>query len=120
MNAVAQYRHVEQSSRVAAATPHALVTILLDEALDQIDLMQAALKRGQRGHEAHARAASVLYALEASLDHRSGGTTASLMAQVYREARRRLRQAADEFDPDWCKQARATVAPIADAWAQIA
>lgn len=120
MNGAAQYRHIEQSSRVAAATPHALVAILLTEALDQIDVMQAALSRGRRGHEAQARATGILHALEASLDQQSGGATASLMAQVYRETRRCLRRASEEIDPDWCKKARATIAPIAEAWAQIA
>lgn len=120
MNGLAQYRYIEQSSRVAAATPHALVAILLDEALDQIDVMQAALTRGRRHHEAQARATGVLHALETSLDYRSGGATALLMAQVYSEARRCLKHAGDEIDPNWCKQARATLAPIAEAWGQIA
>ena len=120
MNAAAVYRHVDQSSRVEAATPHALVTILLDEALDQIDAMEAVLRRRQRAHVAQARALGILHALEASLDHRAGGTTAALMAQVYREARRCLTRAADEIDPLWCKQARATLSPIAEAWGQTA
>ncbi len=71
-------------------------------------------------HEAQARAFGILHALEASLDHRAGGTTAALMAQVYREARRCLTRAAEEIDPFWCKQARATVEPIAEAWGAIA
>ncbi len=120
MRAAAHYRNVDQSSRVSAATPHQLVAILLGEAIDQIDVMQAAIASGRRGHEARARATGVLHALEASLDHRSGGTTADLMARVYREARRCVQKAADELDPKWCEQARATVAPIAEAWAQIA
>lgn len=120
MNAAAAYRHVAQSSRVAAATPHALVGILLDEVLDQIDSMHAALRRGRRAHEAQTRAMAILHALEASLDHRSGGTTAMLMGQVYREARRCLLRAAEQINPLWCKQARATVEPIAEAWGQIA
>lgn len=120
MNAIAQYRHIDQSSRVATASPHALVSILLGEALDQIDVMAAALSRGRPGYEAQSRAVGILHALEASLDHGSGGTTASLMAQVYRETRRRLLRAAEEIDPYWCEQARATVEPIAEAWSQIA
>ena len=120
MNAAAVYRQIDQSSRVEAASAHGLVSILMSEALDQIDAMTAALSRGKRAHEALARAQSVLYALEGSLDHRSGGTTATLMAQVYRETRRCLAKAAEEVDPFWCKQARLTVEPIADAWGQIA
>ena len=120
MNAAAVYRQVDQSSRVEAASPHALVAILLAEALDQIDVMASALARGRRAHEAQARVQGILHALEASLDHRSGGTTAALMGQVYRETRRCVSRAAEEIDPFWCKQARETMAPIAEAWGQIA
>lgn len=120
MNAAAAYRQVDQSSRVEAASAHGLVNILLGEALDQIDAMASALSRGKRAHEAQARSMGILHALEASLDHRSGGTTAVLMAQVYRETRRCLSRAAEEIDPFWCKQARSTLEPIADAWGQIA
>lgn len=120
MNPAARYRQVDQASRIEAATPHGLVQILLGEALDQIDAVQAALLRGRRAHGALARAQAILHALEASLDHRTGGTTAGLMAQVYRETRRCLNRAAEETDPFWCKQARQTIAPIADAWEQIA
>lgn len=120
MNAAAVYRQVDQSSRVEAASAHGLVAILLGEVLDQIDAMGAALGRGRHGHEALARAQSILHALEASLDHRAGGTTAALMGQVYRETRRCLSRAASEIDPFWCKQARLTVEPIAEAWGAIA
>ncbi len=120
MNAAAVYRKIDQSSRVEAASAHGLVAILLDEALDQIDAMAAALGHGRAAPAAQARAQGILHALEASLDHRSGGTTAALMAQVYRETRRCLSKAADEVDPFWCKQARLTVEPIAEAWGAIA
>lgn len=119
MNAAAAYRLIDQTSRVEGASPHALVGILLDEVLDQIDTMDAAFARGQRPHVAQARAFSILHALEASLDHRSGGTTAGLMAQVYRETRRCLSRATEEIDPFWCKQARQTIEPVAQAWGQI-
>jgi flagellar secretion chaperone FliS len=120
MNAAAVYRQIDQSSRVEAASAHGLVAILLGEALDQIDAMDAVLGRGRQAHGAMARVHGILHALEASLDHRVGGTTAALMGQVYRETRRCLAKAADEVDPFWCKQARLTLEPIAEAWGQIA
>ena len=119
VSAAAAYRRIDQTSRVEGASPHGLIGILLEEVLAQIDAMGAGLSRGQRHHEAQARAVTLLLALEASLDHQSGGTTAGLMAQVYRETRRCLSRAAEEVDPFWCKQARQTVEPIAQAWGQI-
>jgi flagellar secretion chaperone FliS len=120
MRAAALYRQIDQTSRVEAASAHGLVALLMSEALDQIDVLEAGLKRGRRPNDALTRALGILHALEASLDHRSGGTTAALMAQVYRETRRCLAKATDEVDPLWCKQARTTIKPIAEAWGQIA
>ncbi len=120
MNAAAAYREVDRASRVEGASAHGLVAILLGELLDQIDIVTTAMSRGQQAHGQVARAQAILHALETSLDHRTGGTTAGLMAQVYREARRCLTQASQEFNPLWCKQARQTLEPIVDAWGQIA
>lgn len=120
MRGAAAYARIDQFSRVEGATPHGLVAILLEEAAGHIATLEAAYARGLRAHAAQARAQGILHALEASLDFRAGGETAVLMARVYREARRCLSRAADEIDPFWCKQARATLDPIADAWAQIA
>lgn len=115
----ALYRKVDQSARVEQASPHALVAVLLAQALDQVDVMTAALARGRRIPEVHARANDVLFALEATLNHETGGTTAKLMAQVYRETRRCLDEASRTGDAACCKQARATLQPIAEAWAAI-
>jgi flagellar secretion chaperone FliS len=119
MRGAAAYRQVDQTSRVEGASPHGLVGILMNEAAEQMAALEAAYTRGQRAHHAQARVQGILHALEASLDFRAGGETAVLMARVYREARRCLTRAAEEIDPFWCKQARATLDPVAEAWAQI-
>jgi flagellar secretion chaperone FliS len=120
MKAAAAYRDIDLSSRVAGASPHGLVAVLMEEAITGMGAIEAACRRGQPSHSTHARVMGILHALEASLDYASGGETAWLMARVYREARRCLSRAAEEIDPIWCKQARETLAPVAEAWAQIA
>jgi flagellar secretion chaperone FliS len=119
VSGAAFYRHVDVSSRVEGASPHRLVALLLDEALEQMAVIATAYQRGHAAHAAHARAQAILHALESDLDYRRGGETASLMARVYRETRRCLSQAAENDDPFWCKQAGATLSPIAEAWTQI-
>jgi flagellar secretion chaperone FliS len=119
MRGAAAYKQVDQVSRVEGASPHGLVSILMTEAAEQMAMIEAAYTRGQRAYAAQARVQGILHALEASLDHRRGGETAALMARVYREARRCLSKAAEEIDPLWCKQARETLDPIAEAWVQI-
>jgi flagellar secretion chaperone FliS len=119
MRGAAAYKQVDEVSRVEGASAHGLVAILMSEAAEQMAMIEAAYARGQRAHEAQAKVQGILHALEASLDHRRGGETAALMARVYREARRCLSRAADEISPLWCKQARETLDPIAEAWLQI-
>lgn len=120
MRAASLYRSVDHASRVESASPHGLVAILFDECLTGIATLEAAYGRGLRAHETNARVQGILHALEASLDHANGGETAALMARVYREVRRCLSQAAADIDPLWCKRARETIAPIAEAWCHIA
>jgi flagellar secretion chaperone FliS len=120
VRADAAYRAVDQASRVEGASPHALVVILFEEALDQIDIIAAGLTRGRRPDEAQVRAHAILHALEAGLDHRAAGPMAALLATVYRETRRCIQRAADQTDPFWCKRARETMEPVASAWRDIA
>jgi len=120
MTPLSFYRAVDQGGRTAGASPHALVAILFEECLEGIAVLEAAYQRGRPAHAENARVHGILHALEASLDHRTGGETAALMARVYREARRCLTEGASRIDPLWCDRARATLEPVADAWTQIA
>lgn len=120
MRGVAAYRAVAAESRVFGASAHDLVAILLDEAIMQIDAVAASCRKGNRPHGAHARAQSILCALDAGLDRQAGGETADLMGRVYREAQRCLRHAVDEMDPLWCEKARGVLQPIVHAWSEIA
>ena len=66
-----------------------------------------------------ARAMSILFALESSLDFDKGGDVATGLAQIYREARRLLLVGAKERSAAPVDEARAIVAEIAEAWNQI-
>ena len=120
MNAAASYRHVDQMSRVGAASAHGLVEILLSEALEQITVADSLLARKRSVLTVNARLQGILHALEASLDHSAGGTTARLMDAVYQETRRCMARAAAENDPEWIKRAEGTLRPVAEAWREIA
>lgn len=120
MTPLSVYRAVDHGARTAGASPHALVAILFEECLEGIAILELNYRRGRHARAENARIHGIIYALEASLDHSGGGETAALMARVYCEARRCLTEAASRIDPLWCKRARATLEPIADAWAHIA
>ena len=119
--AARRYAVVHSGSRIEGATPHALVKILFDELLIALDATALAERNGDRlkVSDKQARAMSILFALEASLDFDKGGDIATGLARIYREARRLLLVSAKEHDAAPVEQARAMVGEIADAWSQI-
>ena len=119
--AARRYAAVHSGSRIEGATPHALVKILFDELLIALDAAALAERNADRMKvsDKQARAMSILFALEASLDFDKGGDIATGLAQIYREARRLLLVGAKERNAEPVEQARAMVGEIAEAWIQI-
>jgi flagellar secretion chaperone FliS len=119
--AARRYAAVHSGSRIEGATPHALVKVLFDELLLALDAATLAERNGDRlkVSDKQARAMSILFALESSLDFDRGGDIATGLAQIYREARRLLLVGAKEHDAAPVEQARLMVGEIAEAWDQI-
>lgn len=119
--AARRYAAVHSGSRTEGATPHALVKILFDELALAMETASIAERQNDRVKvsDKQARAMSILYALESSLDFDKGGDVAMGLAQIYREARRLLLVGAKERSAEPVDQARAMIAEIADAWNQI-
>ncbi|HEX7781974.1 MAG TPA: flagellar protein FliS [Sphingobium sp.] len=116
-SATRRYAAVHAGSRTDGASPHALVKILFDELTFAMDAAVVAERQGDRAKatEKSSRALTILHALESSLDFEQGGDIALGLAQIYRQARRLLVAGT----PDDVTQARAMIAEIAEAWAQI-
>lgn len=119
--ATRRYAAVHTGGRIEGASPHALVKILFDELLLAMDAAALAERQGDRAKasEKHARALSILHALETSLDFEQGGEIAMGLAQIYREARRLLILGAQQRSVDEVEQAHDIIAEIADAWGRI-
>ena len=120
-SAARRYAAVHSGGRTEGATPHALVKILFDELLLALEAAALAERQADRMQvsDKQARAMSILFALESSLDHDKGGDVALGLAQIYREARRLLLVGAKGRAAEPVDQARAMIAEIADAWNQI-
>ncbi len=120
-SAARRYAAIHSGSRTEGATPHALVKILFDELLQALEAAALAERHGDRVKvsDKQARAMSILFALESSLDFDKGGDISVGLAQIYREARRLLLIGAKERSADPVDQAHAIVAEIAEAWTQI-
>lgn len=120
-SAARRYAAVHSGSRTEGATPHALVKILFDELAIALDTAALAERQGDRVKvsDKQARAMSILFALESSLDYDRGGDVAMGLGQIYREARRLLLVGAKERSAEPVDQARIMIAEIAEAWTQI-
>jgi len=119
--AQASYQNVDLSSRVEGASPHQLIALLFEEALNTLDALSAAAVRRDlpRVAAAQARALSIVGGLQASLDIERGGELAQNLADVYREASRLILAAGKANEPMFAQQARTMLAEIASAWTAI-
>jgi flagellar protein FliS len=119
--AKARYQTVDIDSIVEGASPHRLIAILFDELLKAIDIMQAAMRVGNRAKmiDKQARASNILIALETSLDFRNGGELAVNLVHVYRETRRLVQLGGRTVDPAPVAEARSIISEISGAWEQI-
>ena len=119
--AQASYQNVDLTTRVEGASPHQLIALLFEEAVNTLDAMVAAATRRDiaRVATAQARALSIVGGLQASLDMEGGGDLARNLADVYREASRLILTAGKACEPMFAAQARTMLAEIASAWNSI-
>jgi flagellar protein FliS len=118
------YANADIGARVEVASPHELVAVLFEELLKNLDTLIVGMgTNGTLGRSGvilrRARANTILLGLEGSLDRSKGGEIAAGLSAVYREARRLIAAGSTEGDADQIRQARAMIAEIAAAWAQI-
>lgn len=118
------YANIDIGARVEAASPHQLVSVLFEELLKNLDTLIVGLGANGTLNRSgvilrRARANTILLGLEGSLDRSKGGEVAAGLSAVYREARRLIAAGSDGNDAEPIREARAMIAEIAGAWAQI-
>jgi flagellar protein FliS len=115
------YRSIELTSKIEAASPHRLISILYDELILSLSVVKGAIRRGDamRINEARARAQSIVQTLDAGLDHAKGGDIAGALASVYREVDRLIASGCRTMDAGGIHMAQNLISEIAEAWNQI-
>jgi flagellar secretion chaperone FliS len=115
------YEGVALASEIEAASPHQLVTILYRTLTETLETIIAAMIKDDRMklRDQHARAQSILHALEGGLDVPQGGELAVQLNSVYRRCRAHLAQAASAGDSDGLTELRDGVTAMAEAWSAI-
>ena len=123
MSAAARaYAQVSTTARVAAADAHQLITLLFEEALADLARAARAIDAGDLAAKSRhlSHAATLVEALDASLDHEKGGEIAKSLATVYAFVRARILRAGRTNDAGQARLAAETLAEVASAWREIA
>lgn len=127
MNAYSQssafkaYQTAANHGRVAAATPHGLILMLMDGAIERIARARGCIENRDFTTKAHLlnRAVAIVDELRTSLDMKAGGSLADNMHQLYEYMCRELLQASVDNNASKLDEVLNLLRPIRDAWVEI-
>lgn len=119
--ALQQYRQVGAQSAVSYASPHRLVLMLLEGALDRIAAARGHMGRGEVAEKANqiSRALGILEGLRMGVNKQAGGDIARNLDDLYEYMSRRLVEANAGNQPGPLEEVQALLGEIRDAWAMI-
>lgn len=115
------YKSTQTSTSLDDASPHRLVTMMLDGALEKIAAAVGAMERGEPAltGESISKAISIVDNLRVALDHETGGTIAGNLSDLYDYILRRLLEANVMSDVSLLKEVSELLTEIKVAWDQV-
>ncbi|MGQ0619451.1 MAG: flagellar export chaperone FliS [Panacagrimonas sp.] len=115
--AIRQYQHSGVATVAPTASPHQLIAMLLEGALDRVARARGAARNGDRMGRVQniGSAISVVEHLRLCLD-RNAGPIAQRLDSLYDYVLRRLAQANAAGDPAMLDEVADVLRPIKDAW----
>ncbi len=121
MMALDQYKAVGVQSGMTDATPHQMITMLLDGAVDRIASAKGAIDRNEiaRKGELLGSAIAIIDGMRASLDYEDGGEIAANLGSLYDYMERRLVEANTESDKEMLDEVSALLKEIKAGWESI-
>jgi len=116
------YRSVGAHGAVTDASPHRLVNMLFEGAMDRVATARGAMERGdqQTQGEALGKAIAIIDNLRASLDLQQGGELAQRLRDLYDYMETRLLTAGQERDVDALSEVHGLLGEIRAGWEGIA
>lgn len=121
MQAIKQYQHSSVDAVAAIATPHQLVAMLLEGALDRVARARGALRNGDRMSKLSnvASAISIVEYLKLSLDLQAGGPIAERLSALYDFCLGHLAKANGADDPKMLDEVANVLRPIKQGWDEM-
>lgn len=119
--AMKQYRNMGLKSAVEDATPHRLIQMLMDGALDKIAAARGFMERGETAQKgAHISwAVSIIDGLRVSLDKSVGGEIARNLDDLYNYMMTRLTQANLDNDTACLNEVAGLLRQVKEGWDAI-
>lgn len=120
-SAAQSYASVKVHSSVETASPHRLVQMLFEGALERIAQAKGAMLQNQiaRKGELIGKATAIVGGLQGSLNDKEGGNLAANLDGLYDYIIRRLSQANFENNPDYLDECGRLLGEIKSAWDAI-
>lgn len=119
--ALNQYRKVGVHAGIADASPHRLIQMLLEGALDKIHVAKGHMERGEISAKGKhiSWAISIVDGLRASLDLKAGGQLAENLDALYEYMNRRLLEANLRNDNQALEEVSGLLLEIKQGWDAI-
>jgi flagellar secretion chaperone FliS len=118
---ISQYRNVELESSVASASPHKLIEMLLDGALEKIQKARGCMERQEIAAKCAAIdwSLSILEGLYSSLNLADGGEIAQNLSDLYEYMMRRLMAANARNDVAILDEVTRLLGEVREGWVAI-
>ncbi|MFV0275750.1 MAG: flagellar export chaperone FliS [Parahaliea sp.] len=115
------YQKVGVQTSVVDASPHHLITLLLEGAIGRIAGAVGAMQRGETGRQGElvGKAISIVDNLRACLDRDLGGDLAATLSGLYDYILERLMAANRDSNPAALAEAGDLLKTILDGWSQL-
>lgn len=119
--ALQQYQQVKTRTVMDSASPHRLIQMLFEGALDRLASAKGHIQRGEmaRKGEMIGKAIAIVDGLRSALDFEAGGEIAANLEALYDYMERRLLQANMDSDPVILDEVSGLIHDIKEGWDAI-
>lgn len=121
LNALKQYQSVDLRATVETASPHKLISMLLDGALGALAKAKGSIERGdiEERTKQFNKASEIVVGLKGSLDLEQGGEVAANLDALYDYMLRMIMQANSQNDEGKAQEVMSLMLEIKQGWSEM-
>lgn len=121
-SAAAQYKRINTESAIENASPHQLIQMLMNGALERMIQAKAAMERGETAQKGDllGKAISIIAGLQSSLDPKHSPDLVDKLDALYDYMQRKLFEANVKNDPALIDEVSSLMRTVKSSWDEIA